>query len=73
MSTWIQATAFLLYLAGVGLYAHVWPAKARRRPQLQLAVDQHPIAVCLVLAIATVAWPALVLLQIVSHLVRRAR
>ncbi|MFB9558661.1 hypothetical protein [Streptomyces roseoviridis] len=73
MSTWFGLAALLLYLAGVGALAHVWPYAARRHPWLQLANDTNPVFVSLYLALITVAWPGLPLAAALIHLARRTR
>ncbi|MET9436951.1 hypothetical protein [Streptomyces sp. NPDC006551] len=71
--TWIAAAAFVLYLAGIGGLAHLWPYVIRRDARLQLATDVNPIAVSLLLALVTVAWPGTLPAAALATLTRRTR
>jgi hypothetical protein len=70
---WIGEALTLLYLAGIVLLAAVWPLVIRQQPELRLICQVAPTAVCLYLAIVTVAWPGIPLLAALFHLARRTR
>ncbi|MFF6903464.1 hypothetical protein [Streptomyces hydrogenans] len=71
--TWIPALLTTLYLAGVATLTAALPLAIRRQPEWQLVSQVAPVAVCLYLAIVTVAWPGIPLLAALSRLTRRTR
>ncbi|TQE33145.1 hypothetical protein [Streptomyces ipomoeae] len=72
MPAWLGVTFFLLYLAGVGAFAHLWPYLVRQFPLAALAIEIRPAAVCLWMAALTVAWPGVALYGLVSYLAHQA-
>jgi hypothetical protein len=70
---WIWGILTLLYLAGLIAFAAAWPPAIRRHPWLQHTTDRMPGAVCLFLAVVTVAWPVIPLAVATKHFTRRTR
>jgi hypothetical protein len=73
MTDSLGAVLFVLYLAGVGAVATLWPYVVRKNQMAALAVDIAPGAVCLWLAALTVAWPGVALYGLAFLLVHLAR